>query len=72
MDIEELRKQRSELITKTDMMEAAGVDLSVMEADYQEIERIDHALWEHDFGESLNALCALPQPSDLSPQELTP
>ncbi len=59
-----MQSRRAELITKTDMMEAAGVDLTLLEDDYQKLERLDHALWEADFGESMDALCGhLPETS---------
>ena len=68
MQIEELQKERKELVVKTNMMEAAGAHPADLEDDYSRMQELDYALWEHDFGESLDALTAgsapLPNQSD--------
>ncbi len=68
MDIETLRSKRAELTIKTDMMEAAGVNDKIIEDDYRELEALDYALWQADFGDSMDALCTLP-PSPLPPRD---
>ena len=71
MDIDQLQQRRMELVARTDQREAAGDDPNSLQAEYEELEQIDFQLWEHDFGESLNHLCAMPSPQDIQPPTLS-